>query len=109
MATATQNPVPELPQPHVAGQETDLALKSANVRSLADVTSAAKVVGEVLIPGATHLIHGNIGTGVATFLGTGLAVAALAPVSPVLAMLAAVGLRANSYNHAVAGKHLWQK
>lgn len=66
----------------------------------------AMVAGEVLMPGASNLIAGNIGTGVATFLGTGLAVAVLAPSMPLFAALTAIGLRWNSYKVATTGGNL---
>jgi hypothetical protein len=70
------------------------------------LSKTAMVAGEALIPGASSLIAGNIGTGVAHFLATGVAVAVLAPSMPVLATLAAIGLRVNSYKHATTGNHL---
>ncbi|MES1975135.1 MAG: hypothetical protein V4472_21970 [Pseudomonadota bacterium] len=66
----------------------------------------AMVAGEVLMPGASNLIAGNIGAGVATFLGTGLAVAILAPSMPLVAALTAIGLRWNSYKMATTGGNL---
>lgn len=66
----------------------------------------AMVAGEVLLPGASNVIAGNIGAGVAHFLGTGLAVAVLAPSMPVVAALAAIGLRWNSYKMATTGGNL---
>ncbi len=72
----------------------------------ATISKTAMVAGEALLPGASSLIAGNIGTGVASFLATGVAVAVLAPTMPVLATLAAIGLRVNSYKLATTGRSL---
>ncbi|MGN6122561.1 MAG: DUF6072 family protein [Sphingomonas oligoaromativorans] len=66
----------------------------------------AMVAGEVLLPGASSLIRGEIGTGVGTFVAAGLAAAVLAPSMPLMATLAAIGLRANSYKVATTGTNL---
>ncbi|MEG8024092.1 hypothetical protein QP162_05920 [Sphingomonas aurantiaca] len=63
----------------------------------------ALVAGEVLIPGTSNIIAGNIGAGLGTLVGTGVAIAVLAPLSPLLAGLAAIGLRINSYKLATTG------
>ena len=41
----------------------------------------ALVAGEVLIPGTSNIIAGNIGAGLGTLVGTGVAIAVLAPLS----------------------------
>lgn len=71
------------------------------------LAKAAMVAGEVFVPGASQLIAGNVGNGVAHFVGTGLAIGLLAPTMPILALAAAIGLRANSYKLATQGSHLF--
>ncbi len=66
----------------------------------------AMVAGEVLLPGASSLIQGEIGTGVGTFVAAGVAAAVLAPSMPLVAALAAIGLRVNSYRIATTGTNL---
>ena len=68
---------------------------------------AGLLVGEAIAPGTSNLVAGNIGTGLGTFVGTSLAVAVLAPVSPLLAGLTALGLRLNSYKLATSGSNLF--
>jgi|HubBroStandDraft_2_1064218.scaffolds.fasta_scaffold109813_2 hypothetical protein len=63
----------------------------------------AMVAGEVLLPGASELIAGKITSGVAHFLLAGLAGALLGPTMPVLAVAAAIGIRADSYTRATTG------
>ena len=70
------------------------------------LSRTAMVAGEVLVPGASELIAGNIGSGVGHFIATGLAVAVLAPTMPLLATLAAIGLRVNSYSKATTGTNV---
>ena len=77
--------------------------------SAGSVANAAKFAGEVLIPGASDMISGNVGGGVATFLASGVVAAALAPTMPVVAALALLGLRVNSFRHATTGEYAWAK
>ncbi len=63
----------------------------------------AMVAGEVLLPGASELIAGKVTSGVAHFVLAGLAGALLAPTMPVLAAVAAIGIRADSYTRATTG------
>lgn len=77
--------------------------------SAESVATAAKFAGEVLIPGASDMISGNVGSGVVTFLASGVVAAALAPTMPVVAALALVGLRVNSFRHATTGEYAWTK
>lgn len=70
------------------------------------LTKTALVAAEVFVPGASNLVAGNIGTGVATLIGTAAAVAVLAPTMPILGALAAIGLRVNSYKLATTGAGL---
>ena len=70
------------------------------------IAHAAMVASEVFIPGASELIVGEIGAGVGTFVATGVAVAVLAPAMPLLATLAAIGLRVNSYMVATKRSNL---
>lgn len=71
--------------------------------------NTAKLAGEVLVPGASELIAGNIGSGVGHFLLNGLMVAALAPSLPLVAALASIAVRTNSYSSSTRGRFLWQK
>ena len=66
----------------------------------------ALVAAEVLVPGASSIVAGNVGAGVATLVGTVAAVAVLAPTMPILGALAAIGLRVNSYKMATSGASL---
>jgi hypothetical protein len=77
--------------------------------SAESVATAAKFAGEVFIPGASDMISGNVGSGVATFLASGVVAAALAPTMPVVAALALLGLRVNSFRHATSGDYVWTK
>lgn len=70
------------------------------------LAKTALVAAEVLIPGASNLVAGNVGVGVATLVGTFAAVAVLAPTMPILGALAAIGLRVNSYRLATTGTGL---
>ncbi len=70
------------------------------------LAKTAMVAAEILVPGASNLVAGNVGTGVATFVGTVAAVAVLAPTMPILGALAAIGLRINSYKLATTGTSL---
>lgn len=70
------------------------------------LAKTALVAAEVLIPGASNIVAGNLGTGVAHLIGTFAAVAVLAPTMPILGALAAVGLRVNSYKLATTGASL---
>jgi hydroxymethylglutaryl-CoA reductase len=67
------------------------------------IAKTALVAAEILVPGASNIVAGNVGTGVATFVGTAVAVAVLAPTMPILGALAAIGLRINSYKLATTG------
>jgi ABC-type Na+ efflux pump permease subunit len=62
----------------------------------------------VILPGASELVVGNVGSGVAHFAATTLLVAALAPAAPLLAIAAAIGIRANSYKRATTGVSLFR-
>lgn len=70
------------------------------------LAKTALVAAEVFIPGASNIVAGNVGAGVATLIGTAAAVAVLAPTMPILGALAAIGLRVNSYKLATTGSSL---
>ena len=70
------------------------------------VGNGVKLVGETLVPGASELIEGNVRSGIAHFLVGGVLVAALAPSFPLLAGLAGLGVRLNSYAQSVSGRNL---
>ncbi len=79
---------------------------------MADLQTAAgngvKLVGETLVPGASELIEGNVRSGIGHFLVGGVLVAVLAPSFPLLAGLAGIGVRLNSYAQSVSGRNLIQ-
>jgi hypothetical protein len=76
----------------------------ADLNTSADlIAKTGLVAGEVLLPGASNLIAGNITTGVVTFLATGILVSWLAPTAPLLAAAASIGLRVNSLSQATTG------
>jgi len=70
------------------------------------VGNGVKLVGEIVVPGASELIEGNVRSGVGHFLIGGVLVAVLAPISPLLAGLTGIGVRLNSYAQSVSGKNL---
>jgi hypothetical protein len=72
------------------------------------VGNGVKLVGETLLPGASELIEGNVGSGIGHFLVGGVLVAVLAPSFPLLAGLAGIGVRLNSYAQSVSGRNLVQ-
>jgi hypothetical protein len=62
-----------------------------------------KLVGEVVVPGASELLEGRIGSGLlhtVVAAGAGL----LLSGTPVLAGLAILAVRANSYSRSVSGQ-----
>jgi len=65
-----------------------------------------KLAGEALIPGASEMLAGNIGSGL---LHTALAVGAGALLvgTPLLAGLAVLTVKANSYSRSVTGQNLF--
>jgi hypothetical protein len=70
------------------------------------VGNGVKLVGEALVPGASELIEGHVRSGVAHFLIGGILVAVLAPTFPLLAGLAGIGVRLNSYAQSVSGRNI---
>jgi hypothetical protein len=74
-----------------------------------ELMNTARVASEILVPGASQLIAGNVASGVGHFLANGVALAVLAPAMPVLAALAVIGIRANSYSMSTRGAALWKR
>jgi hypothetical protein len=71
------------------------------------VGNGLKLVGEAVVPGASEMLAGNIGSGLlhtAIALGAG---ALLATHAPVLAGLAVLAVKANSYSRSVTGENLF--
>jgi hypothetical protein len=66
-----------------------------------------KLLGEVMVPGAAEMLEGKLGSGVAHNLVAGAATLALAPVSPLLAGLAVLAVKLNSYSRSVVGRSLF--
>jgi len=73
------------------------------------LSKTALVAGEFFVPGASELIAGDIGSGVGHFLFAGLAAAVFLPSMPIVATLAAIGVRANSYHKALYGTDVWSR
>jgi hypothetical protein len=71
--------------------------------------NAVKLVGEVLVPGASQFIEGRVASGAAHLLLGGLAMAVLAPAAPLLAGLVGLGVRLDSYSSSVTGRGLWSQ
>jgi hypothetical protein len=69
------------------------------------VGNGVKLIGEALVPGASQLIEGHVGSGIAHFLIGGV-VAVLGPTFPLLAGLTGIGVRLNSYAQSVSGKNI---
>ncbi|MBB6254536.1 DUF6072 family protein [Nitrospirillum iridis] len=69
--------------------------------------NTALLAGEIVVPGASDMIAGNIASGAGTLLASGLVAAVIAPSMPLIGILAAVGLRINSFRHATTGQHVW--
>jgi hypothetical protein len=66
-----------------------------------------KLVGEAAVPGASQFLDGNIMSGLGHAIVAGGAVALLAGTSPLLAGIAAVVVRLDSYSSSVNGRSLW--
>jgi hypothetical protein len=65
-----------------------------------------KLVSEAVVPGASEMLEGHIGSGL---LHTALAIGATSLLGgvPVLAGIAALAVRANSYSRSVNGQNLF--
>lgn len=70
------------------------------------VGNGVKLVGEVVVPGASELLEGRVASGLLHNL---LAVGAVSLLGgmPLLAGLAALAVRANSYSRSVTGQNLF--
>jgi len=71
------------------------------------VGNGLKLVGEAVVPGASEMLAGNVGSGL---LHTALAVGAgalLATHAPLLASLAVLAVKANSFSRSVTGQNLF--
>lgn len=106
MTTSNPTAAPAAASKHVPEGVPPVELLEA--LPLVSLSNTAKLASEVFIPGSSDMVSGNVGSGITTFLATGALVALLAPASPLLAVLAGVGLRANSFHHSLRGQHLWQ-
>src|SRR4051794_19629857 len=65
--------------------------------------NVVKLIGEVVLPGASKMIDGNILSGVAHTAVSTIALATLGPVGG----LVSLGVRLNSYNSSVNQRNLW--
>jgi hypothetical protein len=71
--------------------------------------NAARLIGELFLPGASHYVSGNIGSGLIHSVLAGAAGAALigSGVAPLVGTLAVVGVKLNSYSSATTGRGLF--
>jgi len=69
------------------------------------VGNGLKLVGEVVLPGASELLEGRVGSGLLHNL-VAIGAASLLAGTPLLAGLAAIAVRANSYSRSVTGQSL---
>jgi len=67
------------------------------------VGNGVKLVGEVILPGASQMLDGRIGSGLLHTLASGLAIAALGPIGG----LVSVAVRLNSFSSSVNNRNLW--
>lgn len=65
------------------------------------------LAGEVIVPGASEFVAGNIGSGVGSVLVAGAAAVLLGPTLPLVAALVGIGVRVNSYQRATTGRSLF--
>src|SRR5688572_9008333 len=70
--------------------------------------NGVKLLGELVFSGASELLEGRLISGVGHNLIAGAAGLALAPISPVLAGLAVLAVKANSYSRSVNDENLVQ-
>jgi hypothetical protein len=66
-----------------------------------------KLLGEILVPGASEMLEGKLGSGLAHNVIAGAATLALVGVSPVLAGMTVLAVKANSFSRSVNGRNLW--
>src|SRR5438270_12748359 len=65
-----------------------------------------KLLGEAFITGASELLEGKLASGAAHFLIGGAATVALVHLSPVLAGVTVLAIKADSYSRSVNNKSL---
>jgi len=71
------------------------------------VSNAACLIGELLLPGTTQYVHGNIGSGLVHSVLAGAVGALMVGSSmPVVGTLAVLGIKLNSYSSATTGRSL---
>jgi len=68
------------------------------------VGNGMKLVGEVVMPGASQILDGQIGRGLLHTLVSGLAMATLGPVGG----LVSLAVRLNSFSSSVNSRNLWE-
>jgi hypothetical protein len=68
--------------------------------------NAARLVGEIFLPGASHYVSGNISSGLAHSLLAAATGAALigSGAAPVVGALAVIGIKLNSFASATTGR-----
>jgi hypothetical protein len=69
--------------------------------------NSLKLLGEVLVPGASELLEGKIGSGLAHNVIAGAATLVLVGVSPVLAGVTVLAVKADSFSRSVNGRSLF--
>jgi len=72
--------------------------------------NALKLVGEVLLPGGSQLLAGNVKSGlVHTALGVAAGAALIGTgIAPFVGTLAVLGVRLNSFSSSVGAGNLWE-
>jgi hypothetical protein len=66
-----------------------------------------KLLGELFVPGAAELLEGKLGSGLAHNVLAGAATLVLVPVSPVLAGVTVLAVKADSFARSVNGRSLF--
>lgn len=67
------------------------------------VGNGVKLVGEAILPGASQMLDGRIGSGLLHTLASGVALAALGPIGGLIS----IAVRLNSFSSSVNKQNLW--
>ena len=70
--------------------------------------NSLKLVGEVFVPGSAELLEGRLVSGMFHNVLAGVASLALTPLSPLVAGLIVLGVKADSFSRSVNNQSLWQ-
>jgi|307.fasta_scaffold194641_2 hypothetical protein len=71
------------------------------------IGNSLKLLGEVVVPGASELLEGRVASGLAHNLLEGAATLALVGFCPVLASVAVLAIKADSFSRSVNNKSLF--